>query len=435
MPQLKLNTQAAAKWLTDAPSALADEVKAAHQTVHEKTGPGHEFLGWLEPLAPDSDIALRVQAAAERIRSNSDVLLVIGIGGSYAGARAGIEMLTHAFRNQLGEAERRGPEVYYIGHNLSAAYYHQLFQLIADKEVSVNVISKSGTTTEPAVAFRLVREFMIRKYGAEDAGRRIFATTDEKKGALRTLADSEGYTTFVIPDDVGGRYSVLTPVGLLPMAVAGLDIAEMLQGAKEASELYSNPSLEENTCYQYAAYRNALYRQGKKVELLVSYEPRFATFAEWWKQLFGESEGKEGKGIYPASVQFTTDLHSMGQYIQEGERHLFETVLFVENSGHELKIPSLEQDLDGLNYIAGKSIDYVNKQAMLGTLEAHQDGGVPNFVLEIPELDEKMVGHLFYFFEKACAISGYLLKVNPFDQPGVEAYKKNMFRLLGKEGY
>ncbi|MBL0389254.1 glucose-6-phosphate isomerase [Tumebacillus sp. ITR2] len=432
MSHFQLDTKAADKWLNEGEQTdWALEVKRAHETVHNGTGRGSDFLGWVEPLDVDGEIVQNVLAAAKRIRANSDVLLVIGIGGSYAGARAGIEMLTHAFRNQFA-AERQGPEVYFIGHNLSATYITQLFQLIEGKDVSVNVISKSGTTTEPALAFRLVRDWMVNKYGVK-AGERIYATTDEKKGALRTLSDSEGYTTFVIPDDVGGRYSVLTPVGLLPMAAAGIDIEAMLRGAHEAKEVYSNGNLAENSCYQYAAYRNDLYRKGKGIELLVSYDPRFITFAEWWKQLFGESEGKEHKGIYPASVQFTTDLHSMGQYIQEGPRHLFETVLWVDEAGHdELKVPHQEGDLDGLNYLTGKSVNFVNQQAMLGTLEAHQDGEVPNFVLHIPELTAHNVGHLFYFFEKACAISGYLLDVNPFDQPGVEAYKKNMFRLLGK---
>lgn len=433
MTGFHLDTKAADSWLQQSQVDWQAEVRQAHDTVHQGTGRGHDFLGWLEPLAVDGDIVQNVLAAAEKIRANTDVLLVIGIGGSYAGARAGIEMLTHAFRNQFS-AVRQGPEIYFIGHNLSATYISQLFQLIEGKDVSLNVISKSGTTTEPAIAFRLLREWMINKYG-EQAGERIFATTDAEKGALRTLSEAEGYTTFVIPDDVGGRYSVLTPVGLLPLAVAGIDIKAMLQGAHEAKKLYSNPNLAENACYQYAAHRNNLYRQGKAIELLVSYDPRFLTFAEWWKQLFGESEGKEHKGIYPASVQFTTDLHSMGQYIQEGPRHLFETVLWVEEAGHEeLTIPHQEDDLDGLNYLAGKSVNYVNQQACLGTLEAHVEGEVPNFVLHIPELTAHNVGHLFYFFEKACAISGYLLNVNPFDQPGVEAYKKNMFRLLGKPG-
>jgi glucose-6-phosphate isomerase len=431
MPNFHLDTKAADRWLHQSKTDWQAEVQAAHDTVHNGTGRGNDFLGWLQPLSADDEIVQNVLTAAERIRSNSDVLLVIGIGGSYAGARAGIEMLTHSFRNQFA-AERQGPEIYFIGHNLSATYITQLFQVIEGKDVSVNVISKSGTTTEPAIAFRLVREWLVNKYG-EQAGERIYATTDASKGALRQLSEAEGYTTFVIPDDVGGRYSVLTPVGLLPLAVAGIDIQAMLAGAQEAAQEYANPNLMENTCYQYAAYRNNLHRQGKAIELLVAYDPRFVTFAEWWKQLFGESEGKEHKGIYPASVQFTTDLHSMGQYIQEGPRHLFETVLWVDEAGHdELTIPHQEGDLDGLNYLTGKSVNFVNQQACLGTLEAHVEGEVPNFVLHIPELTAHNVGHLFYFFEKACAVSGYLLGVNPFDQPGVEAYKKNMFRLLGK---
>ncbi|MGB8956476.1 MAG: glucose-6-phosphate isomerase [Tumebacillaceae bacterium] len=435
MAQFQLDKQAAEQWLTMSEHAWQQEVQAAHDKVHNGTGAGSDFLGWLDPLSPDGNIATEVVAAAERIRQDSDVLLVIGIGGSYAGARAGIEMLGHTFRNQAGATDRKGPEVYFVGHNISATYIAHLFQMIEGKDVSVNVISKSGTTTEPAVAFRLLREWMINKYGAE-AGKRIYATTDASKGALRQLAEAEGYTTFVIPDDVGGRYSVLTPVGLLPMAAAGIDVRAMLAGAQEARELYSNSSLEQNSCYQYAAARNSLHRQGKDIELLVAYDPRFITFAEWWKQLFGESEGKEGKGIYPASVQFTTDLHSMGQYIQEGPRHLFETVLWVDDAGHdEIVVPGMEKDLDGLNYLKGKTLNYVNEQAFKATVEAHVDGGVPNLVLHIPQLDAHSVGHLFYFFEKACAISGYLLNVNPFDQPGVEAYKKNMFRLLGKPGF
>lgn len=435
MNSFTLDTTAAAKWLQNDSTDWQAEVAKAHELVTQGTGRGSDFLGWKEPLDPNGDIVKSVMDAAAKIRQESDVLLVIGIGGSYAGARAGIEMLGHAFRNQLPKDKRTGPEVYFMGHNLSSTYILQLFDIIGDRDVSVNVISKSGTTTEPAVAYRLVREWMISKYGEQEFGKRVYATTDKEKGALRQLAEAEGYTTFVIPDDVGGRYSVLTPVGLLPMAAAGIDIQEMLKGAQEAADKYSNPNLAENICYQYAANRNILYRQGKKVELLVSYDPRFITFAEWWKQLFGESEGKENKGIYPASVQFTTDLHSMGQYIQEGERHLMETVLWVDDRDYTITVPRMEQDLDGLNYLAGKDVNYVNQQAMKATVEAHVDGGVPNQVLQLPDLNAHTVGHLFYFFEKACAISGYLLNVNPFDQPGVEAYKKNMFRNLGKPGY
>jgi len=437
MAQFRVDTTAAEQWLQTSEGSWQQELNRAHELVHNKSGRGSDFLGWTQPPAVDGDVVKSVLGAAEKIREQADVLLVIGIGGSYAGARAGIEMLGHTFRNQLaGKEDRGGPEIYFIGHNLSATYMSHLFGLLQGKDVAVNVISKSGTTTEPAVAFRLVREFMINKYGLEAAAKRIYATTDQSKGALRQLATTEGYTTFVIPDDVGGRYSVLTPVGLLPLAAAGIDIVAMLQGAHDAAAAYASPKLEENACYQYAVARNNLYRQGKGIELLVSYDPRFITFAEWWKQLFGESEGKEAKGIYPASVQFTTDLHSMGQYIQEGPRHLFETVLWVEEPGHDdLVIPSMDQDLDGLGYLEGKSINFVNEKACLGTLEAHQEGGVPNLVVRIPELTAHSVGHLFYFFEKACAISGYLLDVNPFDQPGVEAYKKNMFRQLGKPGY
>ena len=411
-------------------------VDAAHNMVHEKTGLGNDFLGWVN-LPNDYDKAEfdRIKKAAEKVKSDSDVLLVIGIGGSYLGARAAIEMGSHSFRNNLSREDRKSPEIYFVGQNISSTYMMDLLDVIKDKDVSINVISKSGTTTEPAIAFRIFKDFLEKKYGKEEASKRIYATTDSSKGALRQLADEEGYETFIIPDDVGGRFSVLTPVGLLPIACAGLDIDAMMKGAQDACEKYSNPDLKVNESYQYAVARNVLHRKGKDIELLVNYEPQLHYVSEWWKQLFGESEGKDNKGIFPASVDFSTDLHSMGQYIQEGKRILFETVLNVENARREATIEEVEVDLDGLNYLAGKTIDFVNQKAFQGTLLAHTDGQVPNFIINIPKLDEYNFGYLVYFFEKACAISGYLLGVNPFDQPGVEAYKRNMFALLGKPGY
>jgi len=411
-------------------------VDAAHNMVHEKTGLGNDFLGWVN-LPNDYDKAEfdRIKKAAEKVKSDSDVLLVIGIGGSYLGARAAIEMGSHSFRNNLSKEDRKSPEIYFVGQNISSTYMMDLLDVIKDKDVSINVISKSGTTTEPAIAFRIFKDFLEKKYGKEEASKRIYATTDYSKGALRQLADEEGYETFIIPDDVGGRFSVLTPVGLLPIACAGLDIDAMMKGAQDACEKYSNPDLKVNESYQYAVARNVLHRKGKDIELLVNYEPQLHYVSEWWKQLFGESEGKDNKGIFPASVDFSTDLHSMGQYIQEGKRILFETVLNVENARREATIEEVEVDLDGLNYLAGKTIDFVNQKAFQGTLLAHTDGQVPNFIINIPKLDEYNFGYLVYFFEKACAISGYLLGVNPFDQPGVGAYKRNMFALLGKPGY
>ena len=411
-------------------------VDIAHTMVHEKTGLGNDFLGWVNlPNDYNKEEFDRIKKAAEKVKSDSDVLLVIGIGGSYLGARAAIEMASHSFRNNLSKEDRKSPEIYFVGQNISSTYMMDLLDVIKDKDVSINVISKSGTTTEPAIAFRIFKDFLEKKYGKEEASKRIYATTDSSKGALRQLADEEGYETFIIPDDVGGRFSVLTPVGLLPIACAGLDIDAMMKGAQDACEKYSNPDLKVNESYQYAVARNVLHRKGKDIELLVNYEPQLHYVSEWWKQLFGESEGKDNKGIFPASVDFSTDLHSMGQYIQEGKRILFETVLNVENARREATIEEVEVDLDGLNYLAGKTIDFVNQKAFQGTLLAHTDGQVPNFIINIPKLDEYNFGYLVYFFEKACAISGYLLGVNPFDQPGVEAYKRNMFALLGKPGY
>ncbi|MCQ2969001.1 MAG: glucose-6-phosphate isomerase [Clostridium sp.] len=411
-------------------------VKCAHETIHEGTGAGNDFLGWLDlPVNYDKDEFERIKNAAEKIKSDSDVLIVIGIGGSYLGARAAIEMLKNHFHNILDNSKRKDPQVFFVGNNISSTYLADLLEVIEGKDVSVNVISKSGTTTEPAIAFRIFKDYMEKKYGVEGAKSRIYATTDKARGALKNLADTMGYETFVIPDNVGGRFSVLTAVGLLPIAAAGINIDEMMQGAADAREKYSNPSIKENECYQYAAMRNALYNKGKKIEVLVNYEPALHYFNEWWKQLYGESEGKDQKGIFPAAVDFSTDLHSMGQFIQDGTRIMFETVLNVENPLKEIVIEEAEVDADGLNFLAGKTIDFVNKQAFKGTLLAHNDGGVPNMVLNIPELSAYYFGQMVYFFEKACGISGYLLGVNPFDQPGVEAYKKNMFALLGKPGY
>ncbi|MTI96010.1 MAG: glucose-6-phosphate isomerase [Firmicutes bacterium] len=409
---------------------LQEEVNVAHRLLTERRGAGSEFTGWLDlPVEYDKEELERVKAAAARIQGQSEALVVVGIGGSYLGSRAAIELLGHSFRNQLPGKTA----VYFAGYNMSSSYHQELFNLLAEQDFSVNVISKSGTTTEPAIAFRMLRALLEDKYGREGARKRIFATTDARRGALRTLAEQEGYETFVIPDAVGGRYSVLTPVGLLPMAVAGIDVERVLSGAAKAREEYSTATLAENVCYQYAALRNLMYRNGKLVELLVAYEPGLQTLGEWWKQLFGESEGKDGKGIFPASAVFSTDLHSLGQYIQDGERHLFETVLRVDFPRHQLTLGSDSEDLDGLNYLAGKTMDYVNLQAFRGTLQAHVDGGVPNIVLSVPEVNEESFGALVYFFMKACAISGYMLGVNPFNQPGVEAYKKNMFALLGKK--
>lgn len=403
-------------------------IAIGHELIHKR---GDGWLGWVDlPINYPKDEFQKVKKIANRIRSDSDALIVIGIGGSYLGARAVIEMLTHPFYNQLPKSKRSGPEIYFVGHHLCSDYIHGLVELLAEKEVSVNVISKSGTTTEPAISFRIIREFMKKKYG-ESSKNRIFATTD-KKGALKRLADEEGYETFTIPDDIGGRYSVLTPVGLLPIAVAGIDIDAMMNGAQGASEAYSTSRLMGNDCYLYAAIRNILYRKGRGIELLANYQPSLVCFSEWWKQLYGESEGKDGKGIFPASANFTTDLHSMGQYIQEGPRIFFETVLFVEHPRNSILLQKEPQNLDGLNYLEGKTIDVVNSIAFQGTLKAHVDGDVPISVLKVNELSPRLCGELIYFFQKACALSGYLLGVNPFDQPGVEVYKKNMFALLGK---
>ncbi|MCK6693254.1 MAG: glucose-6-phosphate isomerase [Thermoanaerobaculia bacterium] len=413
--------------------ALEPQVIAAAKMLDYRSGPGNDFLGWLDlPVKYDRAELKRIKAAAKKIQRQSEVLIVIGIGGSYLGAKAALEFCGHSFYNNLPKKRRRTPEMYFAGTNISGTYLTHLLDVVGDRSFSVNVISKSGTTTEPAIAFRIFKKKLEEKYGVAGAKDRIYATTDRARGALKTLADREGYETFVVPDDVGGRFSVLTAVGLLPMAAAGIDVDQLLKGAADARQLYKSAPYGENAVLQYAAARNILYRKGKDIEMLVNYEPRLHFVAEWWKQLFGESEGKNGKGIFPASADFTTDLHSLGQYIQDGRRHLFETVLEIEKPEADLVIEAEAGDPDGLNYLAGKSLDYVNKKAAEGTLLAHTDGGVPNLKVKIPEASPYYLGQLFYFFEKACALSGYLLGVNPFDQPGVEAYKKNMFRLLGK---
>ncbi|MCC2083760.1 glucose-6-phosphate isomerase [Staphylococcus sp. HMSC068D08] len=406
-------------------------VKSIHRTIHEGTGAGHDFLGWLDlPKNYDKEEFSRIVEAAKRIKANSDVLVVIGIGGSYLGARAAIEMLTSSFRNNT-----EYPEIVFVGNHLSSTYTQELLDYLADKDFSVNVISKSGTTTEPAVAFRLFKQLVEQRYGKKEAQTRIFATTDKAKGALKQLADNEGYETFVVPDDVGGRYSVLTAVGLLPIAAAGINVEAMMIGANKARKELSSDNLDDNIAYQYATIRNVLYNKGYTTEMLINYEPSMQYFNEWWKQLFGESEGKDFKGIYPSSANYTTDLHSLGQYVQEGRRFLFETVVKVNHPKQDITIEEDSEDLDGLNYLAGKTMDEVNTKAFEGTLLAHTDGGVPNIVVNVPRLDEETFGYLVYFFELACAMSGYQLGVNPFNQPGVEAYKQNMFALLGKPGY
>lgn len=413
---------------------LAPRVQAIHRQMAEKQGAGNDFLGWLDlPASIDQAELEAVKAAAVRIRESSEVLVVAGIGGSYLGARAALEILKPYFRPtppRVGD-----PEVIFVGHHLSGAYLEQLLNYIKEKEFSINVISKSGTTTETAVAFRFLKQLAEEKYGKKGAAARIYATTDRRRGALRRLAEEEGYTTFVIPDDLGGRYSVLSPVGTLPIAAAGIDLDPILAGAAAAYDACSQPDLERNQAYLYAALRYIFYQKGKSIELMVNYEPALHYFAEWWKQLFGESEGKDGKGLFPAAVDFTTDLHSLGQYIQEGRRLFFETILAVEQDRSALVLPEAPGDPDGLNYIAGQRVDEMNRQALRGTLLAHQDGGVPCLVVKIPELSPFFFGYLVYFFEKACGMSGYLLGVNPFDQPGVEEYKKNMFALLGKPGF
>lgn len=414
----------------------ADQVKNIHNEIHSKANDENEFLGWIElPTNYDKEEFERIKKSAEKIRNDSEIFVSIGIGGSYLGARAVIESLTNTFYNLQSKEQRKAPQVLYVGNNMSPNYINDMIEYIGNKDLSINVISKSGTTTEPAIAFRMFRELLEAKYGEEEARKRIYVTTDKAKGALKQLSNEEGYETFVIPDNIGGRYSVLTAVGLLPIAVAGIDIDKLMEGAKNAQEKYVDDSLKYNECYKYAVARNILYNKEKNTEILVSYEPKMHYMIEWWKQLYGESEGKDKKGIFPAGVEFTTDLHSLGQYIQDGRRCLFETVLNIETPATDMTIKADEDNLDGLNYLAGKTLDYVNKKAMEGTIQAHVSGGVPNIMLSIDKLDENSIGELIYFFEKACAISGNILGVNPFNQPGVEEYKKNMFRLLEKPGY
>ena len=412
------------------------KVKENNKWIEDNKNDEKEFLGWVDlPVNYDKDEFERIKKAAKKIQNDSDFLIVIGIGGSYLGARAVIEALTNCFYNMIPSKRRKTPKILYAGNSLSPNYLHDLLELIAEKDISLNVISKSGTTTEPAIAFRILREAIETKYGVEEAKKRIYVTTDKEKGALKTLADDEKYETFVIPDNVGGRFSVLTAVGLLPIATAGIDIDKLMKGAEDARGKYSDPDVKFNDCYKYAVIRNLLYNSGKTTEILANYEPQLHYMTEWWKQLYGESEGKDGKGLFPAGVDFTTDLHSMGQYIQDGKRNLIETVICVEEPKSNIVLAEDKENLDGLNYLAGKDLDYINKKAMEGTIEAHVTGNVPNMKITIDKLDEENLGHLIYFFEKACAMSGLILGVNPFNQPGVEEYKKNMFRLLEKPGY
>lgn len=429
MNTIKLDLSGVRPFLDSQPETLDKKVEEIHHMMHNRTGKGSDFLGWLDlPEPNDNQTFARIKKVAADIRGHSDVLVVIGIGGSYLGAKAGLEFVKKPFSQSK-------PEIIFAGHQLSASYLSGLLTYLEDKTYAINVISKSGTTTEPAIAFRVLKKHLENKVGLHEAAKRIIATTDRQKGVLHALAKANGYDMFVIPDDIGGRFSVLTAVGLLPLAVAGVDLDAVMKGAQEASKRYRTPKLVNNPAYLYAATRYQLYQQGKKIEMLVGYEPALRYFNEWWKQLFGESEGKAHKGLFVASASFSTDLHSLGQYIQDGERHLFETVIHVNDPGADIVIESEPEDLDELNYLAGKPLSYVNEQAMKGTMMAHQDGGVPNLLITIPALQAETFGHLVYFFEKACAMSAYLLGVNPFDQPGVEAYKTNMFALLGKKGY
>ena len=431
---VKLNTKYLNDFISDSDyAAISDEVKAAQKTLHDKSGAGNDFLGWVDlPVNYDKEEFARIEKAAEKIRKDSQVLIVIGIGGSYLGARAAIEFCKSLNYNLLCKDT---PQIFFSGNSISSAALNELVALCEGKDFSVNVISKSGTTTEPAISFRIFRELLEKKYGKEEAAKRIYVTTDKAKGTLKALSDEQGYETFVVPDDVGGRYSVLTAVGLLPIAAAGIDIAKMMQGAADAREAFTSDDLSQNDCAKYAAVRNILYRKGKSVEMMVAYEPDYTMMNEWFKQLYGESEGKDGKGLFPASAVFSTDLHSMGQYIQEGERVMFETAVVFSKPKTEVTIGTEASNADGLNFLAGKTMAYVNRKAFEGTVLAHVDGGVPNAVLEVDEMDAYNFGYLVYFLEKACAVSGYILGVNPFNQPGVESYKRNMFALLGKPGY
>lgn len=437
MAKVTFDYSKASKFISDdevvAMKKIAEDAK---EVLVNKSGAGNDFLGWIDlPVDYDKDEFARIKAAAKKIQSDSEVLVVIGIGGSYLGARAAIDFLRHGFYNNVSKEIRKTPEIYYAGNSISPAYLKGLLDVVGDRDFSVNIISKSGTTTEPAIAFRIFKEKLEKKYGKEEAAKRIYATTDKAKGALKNLATEEGYESFVVPDDVGGRFSVLTAVGLLPIAVSGADIDKLMEGAASGREKALNNTFEDNDAVKYAAIRNILLRKGKSIEITANYEPSLHYFGEWWKQLYGESEGKDQKGIFPAAVDLTTDLHSMGQFIQDGSRLMFETVVNIEKTDADIVIQEEADDLDGLNYLAGKDMDFVNKSAMNGTILAHTDGNVPNLMVHIPEQNEFYLGQLFYFFEFACGVSGYLLGVNPFDQPGVESYKKNMFALLGKPGF
>lgn len=437
MAKVTFDYSKAAKFISENEVANMESIVAnAKDTLVTKKGAGNDFLGWIDlPVDYDKEEFVRIKEAAKKIQNDSDVLLVIGIGGSYLGARAAIEFLGHSFYNNLSKEQRKTPEIYYVGNSISSTYIKHLMDIVEGKDFSINMISKSGTTTEPAIAFRVFKEILEDKYGKEGAAKRIYATTDKAKGSLKNLANEEGYETFVVPDDVGGRFSVLTAVGLLPIAVSGADIDKLMEGAASGRELALNTPFAENDSLKYAAIRNILHRKGKAVEILANYEPSVHYVSEWWKQLFGESEGKDQKGIFPASVDLTTDLHSMGQFIQDGSRIMFETVINVETPKCSFEIEEEPVDLDGLNYLAGKTVDFINKSAMNGTILAHTDGNVPNLMVTVPEQNEFYLGQLFYFFEFACGVSGYISGVNPFDQPGVESYKRNMFALLGKPDY
>ncbi len=437
MAKVSFDYSKAAKFISDSEITNMESIAAnAKNTLVSKTGAGNDFLGWIDlPVDYDKEEFARIKEAAKKIQNDSGVLLVIGIGGSYLGARAAIEFLGHSFYNNLTKDQRKTPEIYYVGNSISSTYIKHLMDVVDGKDFSINMISKSGTTTEPAIAFRVFKKILEEKYGKEEAAKRIYATTDKEKGSLKNLATEEGYETFVVPDDVGGRFSVLTAVGLLPIAVSGADIDKLMEGAASGREMALNNTFAENDALKYAAIRNILHRKGKNVEILANYEPSVHYVSEWWKQLYGESEGKDQKGILPASVDLTTDLHSMGQFIQDGSRIMFETVINVETPKCSFELEEEPVDLDGLNYLAGKTVDFINKSAMNGTLLAHTDGNVPNLMVNVPEQNEFYLGQLFYFFEFACGISGYISGVNPFDQPGVESYKKNMFALLGRPVY
>ena len=437
MAKVTFDYSKASKFISDdevvAMKKIAEDAK---EVLVNKSGAGNDFLGWIDlPVDYDKDEFARIKAAAKKIQSDSEVLVVIGIGGSYLGARAAIDFLRHGFYSNVSKEIRKTPEIYYAGNSISPAYLKGLLDVVGDRDFSVNIISKSGTTTEPAIAFRIFKEKLEKKYGKEEAAKRIYATTDKAKGALKNLATEEGYESFVVPDDVGGRFSVLTAVGLLPIAVSGADIDKLMEGAASGREKALNNTFEDNDAVKYAAIRNILLRKGKSIEITANYEPSLHYFGEWWKQLYGESEGKDQKGIFPAAVDLTTDLHSMGQFIQDGSRLMFETVVNIEKTDADIVIQEEADDLDGLNYLAGKDMDFVNKSAMNGTILAHTDGNVPNLMVNVPEQNEFYLGELFYMYEFACGVSGYILGVNPFNQPGVESYKKNMFALLGKPGY